>query len=171
MRIIQKSTRLLRAARKENRNGSNPTTDPAVTRSSAPTRNWWHRNWKWFVPTGCFAFLALVALFVVGILLLVFGCNESSDVYRTAITHAKADEGVRRALRTEIHAGLFVSGSTSVTGSTGNADLAIPIAGSKGKGTIYVIATKSAGEWQYTTLVVKTQSGETIDLNTRLPQT
>jgi len=149
-------------------------TPPPIPPSPAPlppTRNWWHRNWKWFVPTGCFAFLALVALFVVGILLLVFGAMKSSDVYRTAITRAKADEGVRRALGTDIHAGLFVSGSTSVTGSTGNADLAIPIAGSKGKGTIYVIATKSAGEWQYTTLVVKTQSGETIDLNTRLPQT
>jgi Cytochrome oxidase complex assembly protein 1 len=40
-----------------------------------------------------------------------------------------------------------------------------PFSGRKGKGTIYVIATKSAGEWQYSKLIVKTNDGETIDLN------
>jgi hypothetical protein len=57
------------------------------------------------------------------------------------------------------------SGKTNVTGPSGEAELAISISGRKGKGTIYVIATKSAGEWQYSKLIVKTDNGETIDLN------
>jgi hypothetical protein len=59
----------------------------------------------------------------------------------------------------------FPSGKTNVTGLSGEAELAISISGRKGKGTIYVIATKSAGEWQYSKLIVKTDDGETIDLN------
>ena len=52
-----------------------------------------------------------------------------------------------------------------MTGLSGEAELAISISGRKGKGTIYVIATKSAGEWQYSKLIVKTNDGEMIDLN------
>ena len=52
-----------------------------------------------------------------------------------------------------------------MNGGSGNADLTIPISGPKGKGTLYVVATKSAGEWTYSKLVVKIDStGETIDL-------
>ena len=40
--------------------------------------------------------------------------------------------------------------------------------GPKGKGTIYAVATKSAGEWTYSKLEVKIDStGETIDLGPR----
>jgi Cytochrome oxidase complex assembly protein 1 len=58
-----------------------------------------------------------------------------------------------------------LSGNTSVNGGSGNADLSIPISGPRGKGTIYAVATKSAGEWTYSKLVVKIEStGATIDL-------
>jgi hypothetical protein len=89
---------------------------------------------------------------------------KSSDVYKTAVARAKADVRVRHALGSPIHAGMFPSGKTNVSGPSGEADLAIPISGRKGKGTIYVVATKSAGEWQYSKLIVKTDDGETIDL-------
>ena len=117
------------------------------------------------MPTGCLTLLGFFIFFVAGIIFLVFGALKSSEVYQTAVARAKADERVRLALGSNIHTGLFVSGSTDVSGSSGHADFAIPLAGSKGKGTIYVVAIKSAGQWQYTTLVVKTESGETIDLN------
>ncbi len=71
---------------------------------------------------------------------------------------------VRAALGDDVRPGIFLSGNTNVNGGSGQADLSIPISGSKGKGTIYVVATKSAGEWNYSTLVVKTEGGETINL-------
>jgi hypothetical protein len=53
-----------------------------------------------------------------------------------------------------------------VSGDSGKADLTIPISGPNGNGSIYVVATKFAGEWSYSRMMVKIDStGETIDLN------
>jgi hypothetical protein len=118
----------------------------------------------WFVPTGCLSVLLLFALFASSIVFIVFGALKSTDIYKTAVVRAKADLRVRAALGDDVHEGMFVSGNTSVNGASGQADLSIPISGSKGKGTIYVVATRSVGEWNYTQLVVKTEGGKTIDL-------
>src|SRR4030095_2333626 len=68
------------------------------------------------------------------------------------------------ALGTPIKEGLVPSGKTNVEGSSGEADLAIPISGPKGKATIYAVATKSGGEWNFSKLSVAIEGGETIDL-------
>ena len=57
--------------------------------------NWLGRNWKWFVPTICFA----AAFILVGVFFatLVFGATKimkTSDAYRTAVAAAKADHRV-----------------------------------------------------------------------------
>jgi hypothetical protein len=109
--------------------------------------------------------MALVIGFVVAIALLVFGTMKSSDVYKEALAKAKADPAVAQALGSPLEEGMFLSGKTSVDGASGEADLAIPISGPKGKGTLYVVARKSAGVWNYTTLVVEVQAtGERLDL-------
>ena len=107
-----------------------------------------------------FLFAALIACIV----MVAFTAMKSSDVYKTALARAKADPRVQQALGSDIHDGMFTSGKTNVTGPSGDADLSIPISGPKGKATIYVVATKSAGEWQYSKLIVKTDNGEEIDL-------
>ena len=107
----------------------------------------------------------MVVVFGVSIFGAVFGMMKSSDAYKIAVARAKADERVISALGTPISEGWLVSGKTNVTGGSGEADLSIPISGPKGKGTIYAVATKFAGEWTYSKLVVKIDStGETIDL-------
>ena len=118
----------------------------------------------WFVPTGCLSLILLLVLFAGGIVLIVFGALKSTDVYKTALARSQADLRVRAALGDDVHPGILLSGNTNVSGGSGQANLSIPISGSKGKGTIYVVATKSAGEWIYSQLVVKTEGGETIDL-------
>jgi len=131
-----------------------------------PTGSWWQRNWKWFVPTGCcLTPLLLGGAFAIFILVVVFGAMKQSDAYKIAVARAKSDPRVTSALGTPISEGWFLSGKTNVNGGSGDADLSIPISGPKGKGTIYAVATKSAGEWSYSKLVVKVDaSGETIDL-------
>jgi hypothetical protein len=141
-------------------------TEPGNTQPQ-PT-HWWGRNWKWFVPTGCLAMLLLVAAFVAFIIAIVFGAMKSSDVYKTALARAKTDPRVIAALGSPIEAGFFVSGKTNVSGSSGNADLTIPISGPKGKGTIYFVASKFAGEWTFSKLVVDLEkTGQRIDLTTQ----
>jgi hypothetical protein len=118
----------------------------------------------WLVPTGCLSLLVLFLAFTGAIVFVVFGALKSTDVYKRAVARAQADLRVRAALGDDVHPGIFLSGNTNASGGAGDANLSIPISGNKGKGTIYVVATKSAGEWVYSQLVVKTEGGETIDL-------
>jgi hypothetical protein len=149
----------------------NPETPPPIPPSpppsipAKPNRNWWTRNWKWFVPTGCLTIFVLFVAFIVSIGLIVFGALKSTDLYKEAVAKAKANPAVVEALGSPIEEGLFVSGSSNVNGATGESNLSIPISGPKGKGTIYLSAKKSLGRWNYDDLVVEIKNtGERIDL-------
>lgn len=141
--------------------------DPGTPTVNSPPQktHWWGRNWKWFVPTGCLGILLLGATFVCLIISVIFGAMKSSDAYKAALAKAKADPRVIEALGSPIEAGFLVSGNASVNGSSGNADLTIPISGPDGKGTIYCVASKFAGKWTFSKLVVEVgKAGERIDL-------
>jgi hypothetical protein len=141
-----------------------PATPPLTPQP--PRGNWWQRNWKWFVPTGCLTLIAMMVVFVACIVLLVFSVMKSSDAYKIAVARAKNDQRVVTALGTPISEGMFASGKTNVNGPSGEADIGIPISGPKGKATIYAVATKSEGTWSFSKLDVKIDgTGETIDLN------
>ena len=127
-----------------------PDLPPASQRPS-----WWSRNWKWFVPMGCLTMIGLVIAFVAMIMFIVFGALRSTDVYKQAVARAKKNPAVIEALGSPIEEGMLLSGKTNVEGSSGEADLSVPISGPKGKGTLYIVATKSAGEWTYSQLVVE----------------
>jgi len=141
----------------------NPDTPPVNT---PPQRtNWWERNWKWFVPTGCLGMLLFAAGLVLVVISMAFGALKSSDAYKVALAKAKADPRVMNALGSPIKGGFFVSGKTNVTGSSGQADLTVPISGPNGKGTIYFVASKFAGEWTFSRLIVEVEkTGQRIDL-------
>ena len=136
-----------------------------MTQSATARPNWWKRNWKWFVPLGCFTVALLFLTFVGSILVIVFNAMRSTDVYREALARAKADPAVIEALGSPIKDGFLVSGNTNVNGASGETNLAIPISGPRGKGTIYVSANKSLGQWNYLGLVVEVgQTDKRIDL-------
>ena len=147
--------------------------DAASPSSPQPQRpGWWGRNWKWFVPTGCLGILVLFVGFICLIAFVVFGAMKSSDVYKTALATAKADLRVTGALGSPIEAGYFITGSTHASGSSGDADLTVPISGPNGKGTIYFVASKFAGKWTFSKLVVVVgKTGEEIDLTDKVPKT
>ncbi len=108
--------------------------------------------------------LLLCGGFVVGILTFVFGMIKSSQPYSEAITKARASPVVVEALGEPVETGFFVSGNIEITGSSGHADLAIPISGPNGSGTIYVVAEKSGGEWTYRTLAVAINDADRVNL-------
>ena len=84
---------------------------------------------------------------------------------RTAVRsgrHANAE--VTAILGTPVDAD-FPSGSLNRTAHSGHADIKIPISGPDGKGTIYVVAERSDGQWSFSTLKVAIHpSGELFDL-------
>lgn len=118
-------------------------------------QNWWSRNWKWFVPVGCIGGLLLFIGFISAITLLVFGVMKSSDVYKEAVARAQAHPAVQEAIGTPLEKGIFVTGKINTNGPSGVADIAIPISGPNGKATLFAVATKSAGQWKFSTLVVE----------------
>jgi hypothetical protein len=130
-------------------------TPPPPSAPRQPRGDWWSRNWKWFVPTGCLTLIAIGVAFIVCIFLLVFSVLKSTDVYKAALERAKSDDRVVGALGSPIRAGMFTSGKINATGPSGDADIGIPISGPKGKATIYAVAIKSAGKWEFSKLAVQ----------------
>lgn len=103
--------------------------------------------------------------FIALIFSVVLGSLKSSDVYKESIAKAQANPQVTAALGTPVTPGFWVSGNINVSDSSGNAELSIPISGPQGSGTIYVSATKSAGQWNYATMICAINStGNRINL-------
>jgi hypothetical protein len=128
-------------------------------------RNRWNRNWKWFVPVGCLGAIVLLVGFGAMIVFLAFGFVKSSESYKQAVAIAKTNSAVMEALGSPIKEGLLFAGNINISGSSGEADLAIPISGPKGKAILYAVATKSAGKWTFSTLEAAIKaSGERIDI-------
>jgi hypothetical protein len=124
-------------------------------------KSWLRRNWLWLLGG---LFLGGLLL-VFGVIMLIFGAIRSSDVAKAAVARAQANPDVVQRLGSPLEEGFFVSGSVNVGGDTGDADLAIPISGPKGKGTIAVTARKIGGIWECSVLQVAINStGEHIDL-------
>jgi cytochrome oxidase complex assembly protein 1 len=126
---------------------------PALPRTPRP--NWWKRNCKRFVPLGGFSMALLFVAFVGSVVLIVFSEVKSNDVDKDALARAKAHPAVIEALGAPNREGFLVSGNTNVDGASGGANLSIPVSGPKGKGTIYLAATKSLGRWNYSGLVLE----------------
>ena len=116
--------------------------------------SWFSRNWKWFIPTAIVGAILLLALFIGGIFALVFGVMKSSEPYQYAVTMASADARVTAQLGAPVTPGWYANGNINVSGSSGNADLAIPLNGKLRHGTLYVTGVKSAGIWHYRILQV-----------------
>lgn len=127
------------------------------TPQSRSSPSWLGRNWIWVVPLGCLTSLVAVVAGVAAIVVLVFGFMKTSDVYQHALQAATSHQAVIEALGEPIEPGWFVSGSINVAGSSGTADISIPIAGPKGHATIFAVARKSAGRWAYDVLEVEVE--------------
>jgi Cytochrome oxidase complex assembly protein 1 len=138
-------------------------TPPSILPTAKP--NWWMRNWKWFVPLGCFSLVVLFVGLVTSVVLIAFSAVKSTDVYKDAVARAKSHPAVIGALGSPITEGVLVSGNTNVNGASGEANLSIPISGPKGNGTVYVAAKKSLGRWNYSGLVLEiNKTHQRIDL-------
>jgi hypothetical protein len=104
------------------------------------------KHWKRYLAiAGCF----------VGILVVVVSLTlGDSDVSKMAVAAAESNPVVKQRLGDTIKRGFFTSGRIEIDGSSGHADLEIPVSGSRGKATIYAVARKSAGIWKFETLDV-----------------
>lgn len=85
----------------------------------------------------------------------VSGKLRESEPYQFAMAAAQSDPAVTAALGSPITASSFVTGSFNETDLGSSYQLAVPISGPKGKGTLHVVASRAGGDgWSYQTLHV-----------------
>jgi len=84
--------------------------EPTTPTEPRAKGNWWTRNWKWFVPTGCLAIVVLFVAFVGSIVVIVFSAIKSTDPYKDAFAKAKMHPAVIEALGSPNQRGIFCFG-------------------------------------------------------------
>ena len=114
---------------------------------------------------GCVVLPLAVALLAGVVGFGAMGAMMHSNVVDDAVARAAADPRVVEALGEPLGKGWLIQGSMEVTGASGNADLAVPLSGPGGSGTLYLVARKRAGEWRYERLSLEVKAtGERIEL-------
>lgn len=123
--------------------------------------SWIQRNAKWLIPV---LLLALAGI-VTAVFSVFVGFMKSSEPYRLALARAQASPAVIAVLGTPVDAGFLVLGNIHQTATAGQAQLEIPLRAPRGSGTLYVVAAKAGGAWQFEILIVQpTGSPQRIDL-------
>jgi hypothetical protein len=114
-----------------------------------PKKNWWQRNWKWFVPTGCLSLIVIFAIFIVGMFFTVTAMLKESTPYVDAYSKATSNSYVIEQLGEPIEQSAIIQGQISVVNNDGDADIRIPLKGPKGEALLHVIGTKRNDVWSY----------------------
>jgi len=136
------------------------TREPAETAQKEPGQK---KRWKRPVVIVS-AVLALIVILVI----IAVGAGRtalrSSPVYTETLNFLYASPEAISYLGEPIELGKGVSGSVSTSGTTGEADLEIPVSGSLNKGTVYARATMADGWWTYSLLDLLKDDGSRINL-------
>src|ERR1700687_3808919 len=129
------------------------------TSSEASRRSWLRAHWKLLLGLW-------LGVLVIGVSAAFFFIH-TSDAAKLAIATAESNSALVERLGQPLRTGWFVSGSMEVTPASGHAELAIPISGPQGSGTIYAEAYKRGGLWQLDLLQYgNDKSNERVDLLT-----
>ncbi len=113
---------------------------------------------------GCGGLIVAIIGFAVVIFAVVMSIVKSSDVYAMAMERAESNPAIVEAIGKPIEAGFFVTGGINTNGPAGDANIAVPLSGPKGEGTLYVVAQKSAGVWKFSDLTFEGPTGSRTNL-------
>ena len=91
--------------------------------------------------------VALVGGCVAAIFFTVTGMLKESEAYRSAVRQLEANVQAMEILGPPIKPG-FPSGSVHTSNASGDAQLAIPVEGTKARGVLYIEATRRMGIWK-----------------------
>lgn len=104
------------------------------------------RTWV-IVGVAAFVCLALIGGCVAAIFFTVTSMLKETDAYRSSVQTLQANAQAMEILGPPITSGL-PSGQVHTSGPTGDAQLAIPVQGTKASGVLYVEATRKMGIWR-----------------------
>lgn len=127
-------------------------------------KSWLERHAGWKIPLGCLTLFFLLGVFSLVTISLITTSLRHSDVYKQALHRATINPLVRDLIGDPIKPDWIISGQMNVNGSTGHADLSIPISGPHGKAVVRAVANKDR-VWRFTYLqVIVPGRSDNIDL-------
>jgi hypothetical protein len=116
---------------------------------------------------GCGGLLLAFVLFFSFLFGVIFYSLKNSEPYNHAVAVVNRSPSAAKLLGAPLKMGMFPTGSINVSGggSSGNAEIQIPVSGPEGEGRVTVVAKKKDGKWAYDTLVLRVKGNEReIDL-------
>ena len=127
--------------------------------------NWFSRNWKWLLPVGCLVPMVCCGVFGFGTYFAVTKVIQSSGAYAGAMEKVNQNADVAAALGSPVMPGFGMSGEIKENNGNGKADFTVPLKGSKGSGSLHVVAQKMGpgSEWRFDSIDVEA-GGKTIDV-------
>ena len=129
---------------------------------------WQNRAWRdaehfrrtqrsWAIA-GLIVFLAGIGVAVITGGVLLPRLIKGSDAYQMTMAGVRADDRVKLVIGNDLTDAYWVNGHLNIDASgSGDAQFSIPIHGSKGKGTAYSHAVRTAGMWSVRLLVVRVE--------------
>ncbi len=132
-------------------------TPPYPLQPEPMKKSWLEHRPLWKIPLGCLTLFLLLGVSATVLITIVTTSFHNSEVYKQAMARAAENSRVRDAIGEPIRSAWLISGQLNVNGSTGNANLSIPISGPRGKGAIRAVAYKTGGVWRFTYLQVAVQ--------------
>ncbi|STE54731.1 cytochrome c oxidase assembly factor Coa1 family protein [Empedobacter falsenii] len=132
-----------------------------------PKESWFKRNWKWVVPVGCLSFVILFFGLLIGGAFWGFSkLTSDSDVTKHAINIINQNPEVQQKLGADVKTNGVFTGNISITNDTGEANISVPIKGTKGSGTAIIVGEKEFDKWNYEKIAVQVdETGEVIEIN------
>lgn len=144
----------------------NTASTPPLTPPPLPEKkkDWFSRNWKWFVPVIIVVPIVFMILFVGGILWGTMALIKVSEPYKEGLNRARENQVVIKHLGEPIEGGFFVWGNVHDGSGSGEADLGTTLSGPLGRGRLTIYGEKAAGEWDYYEMLVVLKDGTEINL-------
>jgi hypothetical protein len=112
-----------------------------------------------------------VGLLLAGLVLGGVGFYAANEAMKAAVPIAMAleiagnDPRVQERLGAPMQVGRLLSGSINTEDAAGTAEMAFPVSGPNGEGTLHLSATKTSGQWTIDSLDLEIKdTGERIDL-------
>ena len=118
-----------------------------------PEKNWWTKNWKWFVPTFLFliTILGLFSSISNGNVTDIAQAYSDASLYENAIKKAKTNQRVLEVLGEikPIDKLAILEGTAIYSKNNNSVETSIRIKGTKGKAKLDIVADKKGTEWIY----------------------
>lgn len=122
-------------------------------------------TWVKWLGLGCGCLFLTAVLGIGGVAFLGLSMLQRSGAYQEALAQVQESSAAREALGEPIDKGWWATGSVETSGPSGEASIAFPVHGPRGRGKVYAEAIRSGGEWSFQRLEVEVaETGQRIDL-------